>query len=457
MTARTTRAWPLGRLLTLRLALVTMLVFLLQSLWVVWMYQIDPEELREDAVERAIDQMLAAEIDGGDLAAIRARMEGFADTALAVADGDGLLLRSTGDLVPEPGLLSPTAREVFLSGDGLGPGSAWQGVRRVTVGDRSLLLWVRLDFRPGQYPWRVLVGETAEDMLYPLAPTILLLLLANVAAAGWSLRGIAGVARRADAIDAEQEGARLDAAGLPSEVATLVDAINGALGRLDEALRRQRAFNADAAHELRTPLAALMLELETVPGAQGERLRADVAGLSRRVEQVLGLSRLGTLRLGPADRADPAVIATHLVTRHAPRAIRAGRSLELEIDGALPILADAMAVEGALLNLIDNALNASPVGTTVTIIAGPGPCLSVMDQGPGIPPAMAARMFDRHWQADRRQGRGAGLGLAIVAQTMQAHGGHVSVECRPDGTEGAWVKLHFRPAPVSAGPGPNPG
>jgi signal transduction histidine kinase len=438
---------PLSRLLPLRLAQTALVCLLLQTLWVVWTYHSNPDELHEDAVERVLDTALHALERHGDLSLVPSGDVGYARISLALLDRQGALLLARGDARPDSAILTAGTREAFLE-SGLETAPVWQGLRRVLIAGEPRLLWTRIDFKAGKYPLPILLAETLEDMAYPLAPAMLMLLLANILATRWSLRGLTRVAAAAQEIGGRTiDGTRLDGNGLPREVRQLVDAVNGGLERLDRALERQRAFNADAAHELRTPLATLSLELERVPDPLGENLRRDVQCLARRVEQLLDMARLGALEIGPADRVAPDELAAHLVGRCAPLAIRAGRQLEFSTEGRpLSLRGNEAAVEGALLNLIDNALKATPPGGRVTVIAGPGACLQVADHGPGIPAAMVERMFDRHWQADRSKRTGVGLGLAIVAQTMAAHGGNVSVTSRGDGQKGAVIRLHFQPA-----------
>jgi signal transduction histidine kinase len=443
---------PLSRLLPLRLAQTALICLLLQTLWVVWTYHSNPDELHEDAVERVLDTALHALERQGDLSIVPSGDVGYARISLALLDGQGSLLHVSGDARPDRTILAAGTREAFLE-SGLEAAPIWQGLRRVLIRGETRLLWTRIDFKAGTYPLPILLAETLEDMAYPLAPAMLMLLLANILATRWSLQGLIRVAAAAQKIGGRaSDGLRLDGAGLPLEVRQLVDAVNGGLQRLDRALERHRAFNADAAHELRTPLATLSLELERVPGPLGENLRQDVQCLARRVDQLLDMARLGVLDIGPTDRVAPDELAAHLVGRCAPLAIKAGKKLEFSLLGKPTLLhGNAAAVEGALLNLIDNALKATPAGGTVTVTAGPGACLQVADEGPGIPPGIAERIFDRHWQADSDRRNGVGLGLAIVAQTMAAHRGNVLVTNRDDGQRGAVIRLNFQPTVTDEG------
>jgi signal transduction histidine kinase len=106
------------------------------------------------------------------------------------------------------------------------------------------------------------------------------------------------------------------------------------------------------------------------------------------------------------------------VMRMAPAAIAAGRELELEVLESIPISGEREAIAGALRNLIDNAVRAAPLGSTVRVRVGPGACLSVADQGPGIDAADLPQIFDRYRQGDQKTSGSAGLGLSIVKKTM---------------------------------------
>lgn len=268
-----------------------------------------------------------------------------------------------------------------------------------------------------------------------------------VAAAMWWLIGVslaplarvthAAQARGATALDA------LPTAGLPGEVAPLVDAFNGLLARLADAFDAQRSFVADAAHELRTPLTALKLQLgllrDSAPGEQQDaaiaRLRSGIDRAVRLVEQLLALARAepgaDTAEL-PLDLAD---LARQAVADVQPLADRAGVALTLHAPDPLPLTGDPQALRGACRNLIDNAVKYGATAVQVSALRGPrgAPLLRVDDDGPGIPPAARERVFDRFQRGDDASVEGSGLGLAIVKAAARQQGATVQLADSPLG------------------------
>ncbi|GGB57419.1 histidine kinase [Tistrella bauzanensis] len=332
----------------------------------------------------------------------------------------------------------------------------------VMLGDRAMMLQV------GQGPDHpdVLADSLIEEFLETAAWWVVGAFTVLIAVTLWTIRdGLAPLRRlsaRAARIGPATSGVRLadglKPADLPREVAPLVEAIDRALDRLDGALDHQRSFIADAAHELRTPIAALRARVEaTLPADQARLLAPDFDRLARLAGQLLRLAEVDTLAIEADERADLAAIGRDVLADLAPLAVQRGRSLAL--DGAgLPVMVRGRPEPLARLlrNLVENGLAHCPAGGTVTVRVlapahGAGAELLVEDDGPGIPQDRRDRIFERFWRADRRRGDGAGLGLAIVQRIADAHGAGVSVGDGPAG--GACFRLRFPPVdrPVSTG------
>jgi PAS domain S-box-containing protein len=220
------------------------------------------------------------------------------------------------------------------------------------------------------------------------------------------------------------------------------------LKRAQEALQKSeelhRMFAADAAHELRTPLAIMRAQVDALPDSEAVRsLRADVDGMSRLITQLLAATRLDFLAIGPDDRADISRIATNVATYLAPIAFGAGRSIEvIGADQAIMVRGNSDALEQAVRNLVENAIKYSARRTTITITVSDEPMIEVRDRGRGIPPELRKHVFERFQRADRRSS-GAGLGLSIVQRAVEAHQGTVEVADAPDG--GAVFRIHLPP------------
>ena len=217
---------------------------------------------------------------------------------------------------------------------------------------------------------------------------------------------------------------------------------------MHKAEEERLSFAADAAHELRTPLAILRAHIDSLDINDTTRqLREDVSHITRIVEQVLAKSRIEAIEVKPDDTVDLARLSQDLAAYIAPLVIKEGRSIEV-IGAPSPVIINAnpFAVEQALRNLVENAIKYSARGSVITIDVQ---CLEhenqvrVIDHGRGVPEAARELIFERFHRADRR-GVGSGLGLSIVRRVAEAHGGRVSVEDAPEG--GAVFILHF---PVS--------
>jgi two-component system OmpR family sensor kinase len=304
-------------------------------------------------------------------------------------------------------------------------------------------------------PVRVRQAIAADVALRTTLPFLILFPLLGVAIVFTVRRGLAPLATLAG--DVGRRTARslapVPEAGVPEEVRPLVQALNGLLGRLGQALAAQRDFIADAAHELRTPLAALKLQMQLVGRAQGEAdRRAALADLekgldraARLVEQLLTLARQDPghegVRRGPCDLA---ALARDAVATRAPIGAQRGIDLGLSHQEATLILGDAMALAVLINNLVDNALRYTPEGGLVDVATrhdGDACVLEVADSGPGIAPAERARVFDRFYRVPGSPGTGSGLGLAIVRSVAEAHGATVELADRDGG--GLRVQVRF--------------
>ncbi len=253
--------------------------------------------------------------------------------------------------------------------------------------------------------------------------------------------------------------------GQPAEVQPLVHALNGLLGRLDRALGAQRAFIADAAHELRTPLAAVHLQAQlaeraTTDAERGVALAELKTGLARATHLIEQLLTLAREEPGMAERPFAPVnlseLARSVVGDHA--AIAAARHVDLGIaeghaDGVeTPVLidGDAAGLRALLSNLVDNAVRYTPAGGRVDVsveVDGIGAVVTVRDSGPGIPASERGRVFDRFYRLPGPSAEvpGSGLGLAIVKRIAERHDANITLGpgiAGPDG-EGLGVIVHF--------------
>ena len=263
---------------------------------------------------------------------------------------------------------------------------------------------------------------------------------------------------RASGISASERGARLPVPAARDEVARLAETLNALLGRLEDALDRERRFVADASHELRTPLALLKAEIELAlegpdaPSLLRSALHSaggEVDRLIQLAEDLLQLARLEGGRLPVRlEETDVQALAEDVALRFVPRAAGTGGSVAVASGPEVAIEADRLRLEQALVNLVDNALRHG--GGHVEIRAsttGLGAVqLFVRDHGPGFPPGYLGRAADPFSRKGAvRTSRGSGLGLAIVAAIAESHDGSLRLENASGGGAAATLVLPRRP------------
>jgi two-component system OmpR family sensor kinase/two-component system sensor histidine kinase QseC len=302
---------------------------------------------------------------------------------------------------------------------------------------------------------RRLAAAAAGRSVLPIvvaAPLVALALWALVSLSLAPLKRVAAAARERD----ERHLDPLPLAGMPTEAAPLVVSFNALLARLASAFEAQRAFVADAAHELRSPLTALKLQLGLARDAATpeqrqvalERLRSGIDRASRVVEQLLALARAEPDATTTLAALDLAALAQRAIADAAPLASQHGATVTLHATGPLPVAGDEAALRSLLRNLLDNAvLHGGPAPRIEVTIerADGGMRLRVDDSGPGIPPAERERVFARFHRREGSAEGGSGLGLAIVRAVAARHGASVTLGDAPLG--GLRVEVAFPGAP----------
>jgi len=237
----------------------------------------------------------------------------------------------------------------------------------------------------------------------------------------------------------------LPPAGLPQEVQPLVTALNDLLQRLATALATQRAFIADAAHTLRTPLTAVHLQTQMVARATEDTERQQtIAALQRGVERATHLvHQLLTLaRLEPEAAQQPqGQVALNpllhtVIADHVPLAAEKRIDLGLARDDPAGLMGDVDSLRILFDNLLENAIRYTPEGGTVDVQITSAPDaiqVEVLDTGPGIPPAERTRVFDRFYRREGTDVPGSGLGLAIVKTIAERHRAQITLHDRDHG------------------------
>jgi two-component system, OmpR family, sensor histidine kinase TctE len=301
----------------------------------------------------------------------------------------------------------------------------------------------------------VLVAETLnkrhrlirEILASVLIPTLLIALVSIGLALLGVARGLAPLERiRHELLDRSPQDLRpVDDRPVPAELTSVVGAFNRVLGRLRSATEMQQRFLANAAHQLRTPLAGLQMHLELLLRRElSPEVKEEVAMMHLAMTRASRLARQ-LLALAKAESANSDSLSLKEIDlreiAHSTAADWVHRAVERDIDlgfSLQPALAvgDPVLLREMLNNLVDNALRYTPPGGVVTVRSGPSgdmQFLGVDDTGPGIPESARDRVFERFYRIDETDGEGSGLGLAIVKEVVERHGARLSVETPPAG------------------------
>lgn len=273
----------------------------------------------------------------------------------------------------------------------------------------------------------------------------LIFALAGALAVRSVLRPIRVVEAAARSVGGRNLAARLPDDRLPAEIRPLVQAFNGVLQRLERSFQEQERFIANAAHELKTPLALARARLEV--GLDGEvdraRLLHDLDAMGRQVQQLLQLAQVADSQALRRSLVRPLDVARAVLDHLAFKADRSDITLHLRESAVdVQIEADAGALFALLKNLVENALEFSPPGSDVVVrLEDQG--FSVEDRGPGVPAEHRARVFERFWRAPGQDRPGSGLGLALVREICTAHGW--TVRCGEASAGGASFSVRWHP------------
>jgi two-component system OmpR family sensor kinase/two-component system sensor histidine kinase QseC len=361
-------------------------------------------------------------------------------------NGTVVYLSHPGNPVPD--------RAILGFADMVVDGRRW---RTYSVAARGRIIQVALplDLRRG------LAATAALRSLTPLlafAPLMALLIWWSIGQSLSSLKRLANEVARRDARSLDE----VPETGVPSEIAPLVHALNSLLARLKRAFSSQRAFVADAAHELRSPLTALKLQLQLLDRAPDETGRAQALqklheGVDRATHLIAQL--LTAARTDPHDaamEAQPANLAE--VVRLAMADVfhlAQQRDINIELDApdTAIVSGDAAALRVLARNLVDNAIRYTPAGGSVWVAvkarseaaeaAAETASLVVEDSGPGIPPHERERVFDRFYRRDFNEQTGSGLGLSIVKNIVEQHGARIALDTASNGSGGLKVSVLF--------------
>ncbi|HEY9099783.1 MAG TPA: ATP-binding protein [Thiobacillus sp.] len=305
-----------------------------------------------------------------------------------------------------------------------------------------------------------LAREIGLSLLLPAALALPMMALAVWWAVGRTLRPVDTVAHHVGMLDVQALAPLDESLLLPDEIAPLRVALNALIRRVTVAFENERRFTADAAHELRTPLAALKIQAQVALRAQSNESRKHaleqvVAGVDRMthlVEQLLTLARVDPANPGTAPQPmDPVASIAAVCAERMPLAQSRSQTLDVNIHSGCSIVITAAWLQIAIRNLVDNALRYAGDHAHIEISLATthtGCSITVADNGPGIAPDQRMQLLARFARGEsEEESEGCGLGLSIVSRIAQLS--HARLELgdgllRPDGGHGFSAALHFR-------------
>lgn len=335
--------------------------------------------------------------------------------------------------------------------------TGWSTVRIAARGEQPDVMRVfTLDLPDGN---RLMVGDDLEPiealdalMLQRFGWALLGIVLLG-AVGGWSLtrdihRRLAGMSGTAEAIIDGDLARRVPVRGSGDDLDRLAQTLNRMLDRIEALMESLRQVSNDIAHDLRTPLTRLRQRLEGLQAGaetaeQAQALEAAVGDLDSALETFAALLRIAQIESGARRAAfrplDLTETARTVVEAFRPSAHDEGRALELSSDAPAPMVGDRELLTQMLANLVENALRHTPPGARIEVqvaMDGEAPRLTVRDDGPGVPKAERARLFDRFYRLEAsRSTPGSGLGLALAAAVARLHGASISLADAEPGLE----------------------
>jgi two-component system sensor histidine kinase TctE len=290
--------------------------------------------------------------------------------------------------------------------------------------------------------------QWARSILFKVLVPNLVLIAAAAFAIGWAVeRALRPLLALKDAVErrSPRDLSALDERGSPEEVRPLVHSLNRLFGLVNAQAESQRRFIADAAHQLRTPLAGLQAQVEAwaqaadaaggtvqLRGEQVDKLRGATRRTTQLANQLLALSRADarTMEAQPMQRVDLKALCEDLLQAHLDAAT--AKRIDLGLDARpVEVMGHGWLLRELLSNLVDNAVKYTPEGGTATIRCGVRrgrALLEVEDDGPGVPEAERGRVLERFYRVQGTQGEGNGLGLAIAQEIARVHHSHLELQ-----------------------------
>jgi two-component system, OmpR family, sensor histidine kinase QseC len=417
-----------GRLLTLVLGVVV-LVWLVSAVVTWFDVRHELDELLDSHLAQAAALLVArqdGEVGEGERRVDAPSLHRYASKVAFQVFHDGRLVLRSANAPAAPMIAAERHFESGFATVAIADASWRVFATRGAERDIQVYVGERLDSR-ASILWAVL-----RSALWPVAVALPLLALA----AGWAVyRGLRPLRqlgrvlsrRRADALEP------VSLPDAPSEMAPMLEALNALFGRIDGLLASERRFTADAAHELRTPIAAIRAQAQVAMGEADDALRREALQktlqgcdrATRLVNQLLTLARLEALAAPTEALVDLGAVARRVVSELAPQAIAKGQTIAFDASGPAWVAGDETLLEVLVRNLIDNAVRYSFDGTNIDVSVNEAAgvvTLRVEDSGPGMAAAQLERLGERFFRVTGSGASGSGLGWSIVRRIAAVHG-----------------------------------
>lgn len=436
------RAPTLSRILVLRIALFAVLAMLVQAVVLFTRYYFDNPQLATMIVDQETRALAAGlRVTSGEETFVlppdlHRYTRADAGYFTRIRTPEGHIIYSDCDASCEEHLLPREVSPPDVWSRLLRPDKplAVAGGEKFQIGGVPVLVEVAVLDDHQKVMRSVLLRELADDLAMPMCLMLVFALGGMLISVHLALQPVKRAAAAAEALDPVDPAHMLDSAGMPREIANLTSAVNRSLGRIVALMRAQRVFTTAVAHEIRTPLAMMKLELATIEDPRARKVEKDLESLAHFVSQVTDLGRLESAGRADFQPLDLTTLTRTVVSDIAPWVYDNRHSISFE-PRAKKLLVEGKAslLESAVRNLIENAVKHTPDGTSIQVEVGPDRSVSVIDN------AGVSREPSRAGLPDQQPT--SGIGLEIIRRIMSLHRGRL--EHKVERQRFTAMQLHF--------------
>lgn len=407
---------PLWQIAAIRIVFFALIAALAQMVLVVTDYYFSDEELGRLLIEQQVDRLGEGQTtDSGatryalpvEMAELFAPGLGYFARVRTVA---GTILYSSCDAACEEHFLPPTVKPPDFWVRFMEPGKPLHVAGGGTVerdGQVLLVEFATVGDTEGLI-WGVFWHEVIDHLVVPMSLLLVFVMGGTILSIVAALRPVKAAAQAADNLDPLNLGDGLPTGNMPEEISHLTRAVNRAFKRMGDLIRGQRMMTSAIAHEVRTPLAIIKLELSGIDSPKARKAEADVDELAEFVTQLTALARLEAINERQFEDTDLGQLGEEVVSSVAPWVMARGDTISFEGASAVSAIVVPNLIRDACRNLIENAVRHSPAGTAIIVRVAQGPIISIIDHKPAGTPA--ARPSD-----------GLGIGLAVIERVLSLH------------------------------------